>query len=705
MPYLPAGLFKTHELRSISREHVFKTLTSSGTTGQAVSRIYLDRDAARAQTSALASIMTHFLGPERLPMILVDTRAVIGDRASFSARGAGLVGMMNFGREHFYALNERMELDEAGLRAFLERFGGKPFLLFGFTFMVWQYLVQPLAGRGIDLSNGTLIHSGGWKRLTEQAVTSAGFKARLLEATGLRRSHNFYGMVEQTGSVFMECDDGWLHPPSFSDVVIRDPVTWEEQPVGRAGVVQVLSVLPTSYPGHSILTEDWGVVHAIDGAAPGQGVRGDRARAQGRAPRLQRHPRGGGVGLVKVRQLVPAPGEVELDDLLGRLAAPPRHAGFSDAVLELCATFSTLLFKDPEARRYPELQALAFWMRPAELARLRERFAGLADASTVLKPRGLVFHVPPANVDTIFVYSWLLSVLAGNHNLIRLSASATGSALLLARLLRRGAGRGAGRSLRGHGGDPVRPRRRDHAPNLGAGERPRDLGRRPDRGHHPRRSAGAPRQGAGVPRPLLDVGGEVGAVPGARSRGPRGAGRSLLQRRLLVRSDGVLVAAPHGVLWGGRDVAARRRAVLEPPGRPRPEEGVRHRDRDPTRQVRVHVPRGHRPPGVGLPDLRERAHRAHAGLDGGAAPRSVRGRATARALRADLAEIAPHLDRRDQTLSHWGFEAVELRAFVDRVNGAALDRLVPMGDALRFHRFWDGYDLLAELSRTIPVQA
>jgi phenylacetate-coenzyme A ligase PaaK-like adenylate-forming protein len=35
VPWLPVGLFKTHQLRSVPSDAVVKTLTSSGTTGQA----------------------------------------------------------------------------------------------------------------------------------------------------------------------------------------------------------------------------------------------------------------------------------------------------------------------------------------------------------------------------------------------------------------------------------------------------------------------------------------------------------------------------------------------------------------------------------------------------------------------------------------------------------------------------------------------
>ena len=55
--------------------------------------------------------MTHVLGPRRLPMILVESSGLVRDRRQFNARAAGLLGMMNFGREHFYALDENLDLD------------------------------------------------------------------------------------------------------------------------------------------------------------------------------------------------------------------------------------------------------------------------------------------------------------------------------------------------------------------------------------------------------------------------------------------------------------------------------------------------------------------------------------------------------------------------------------------------------------------
>ena len=59
-------------------------------------------------------------------------------------------------------------------------------------------------------------------------------------------------------------EEGVLHAPATGDVVIRDPATWAPAPRGEQGVVEVVSTLPESYPGHALLTEDLGRVVAVD---------------------------------------------------------------------------------------------------------------------------------------------------------------------------------------------------------------------------------------------------------------------------------------------------------------------------------------------------------------------------------------------------------------------------------------------------------
>jgi hypothetical protein len=92
-------------------------------------------------------------------------------------------------------------------------------------------------------------------------------------------------MVEQTGSVFVECEAGRLHAPLFADIIIRDASDWRELPIGHKGVVQVVSALPRSYPGHSLLTEDLGELIGEDDCPCGR--MGRTFRIFGRIPRAE----------------------------------------------------------------------------------------------------------------------------------------------------------------------------------------------------------------------------------------------------------------------------------------------------------------------------------------------------------------------------------------------------------------------------------
>jgi hypothetical protein len=69
-----------------------------------------------------------------------------------------------------------------------------------------------------------------------------------------------------------------------------------------------------------------------------------------------------------------------------------------------------------------------------------------------------------------------------------------------------------------------------------------------------------------------------------------------------------------------------------------------------------------------------------------------------------LSAIVPFVERRDQTLTHFGFDPAELESFVKELNGRGIDRLVPIGQALSFQRHWDGMDLFQELTRQIYLE-
>ena len=199
-------------------------------------------------------------------MIIIDSSSVIKDRSMFSARGAGILGFSIFGRDKVYALDENMELDIEALEFFLKKHIGKKILLFGFTFMIWQHFYKLLKENDyyIDLSKGVLIHGGGWKKLENQSVSQGKFKEEIKAVCGVEEIFDYYGMVEQTGSIYMECEFGHLHASIFSDVIIRRSIDFSVAEIGEEGIIQVLSMIPESYPGHSLLTEDKGILLGED---------------------------------------------------------------------------------------------------------------------------------------------------------------------------------------------------------------------------------------------------------------------------------------------------------------------------------------------------------------------------------------------------------------------------------------------------------
>ena len=268
LPFLPVRLFKELELRSVPKEEVVKTMTSSGTSGQAVSKIYLDRTTSSNQQKTMVKIVSDYTGSGRMPMIILDCPSVVKNRLMFSARGAGILGFSIFGAKKIYALDDDMNLNVEALKEFLEKYKGQKILLFGFTFMVWKHFYKELVRLkdevSFDLSNGILIHGGGWKKLVNEAVSPEEFHRRLKDICGLDSVHDYYGMVEQTGCIYMQCECGHLHASIFSDVIIRKPEDFSICKKGERGIIQVVSAIPESYPGHSLLTEDEGEILGED---------------------------------------------------------------------------------------------------------------------------------------------------------------------------------------------------------------------------------------------------------------------------------------------------------------------------------------------------------------------------------------------------------------------------------------------------------
>jgi len=271
-PFLPVSLFKEYSIKSIEEDDVFKIMMSSGTSAAQPSKIYLDRYTANLQSKILSRLMKHEIGSKRLPMLILDDPHLLKSRHSFTARGAAILGFGMYASEKEYALTASGDLDLDKVSSFFEKYKDKPVFLFGFTFIVWEKLVLELKrlNKLFNLPHAILLHGGGWKKMKAISVDNMTFKEQIAQYTGIQKVINYYGMVEQTGSLFFECNQGYLHCPTYSEIIIRRLPDLSPANVGETGIIQTLSVLPASYPGHSLLTDDMGTICGTDSCKCGR---------------------------------------------------------------------------------------------------------------------------------------------------------------------------------------------------------------------------------------------------------------------------------------------------------------------------------------------------------------------------------------------------------------------------------------------------
>ncbi len=410
---------------------------------------------------------------------------------------------------------------------------------------------------------------------------------------------------------------------------------------------------------------------------------------------------------MNVEQLVPRAGAVDVSGLLRGLRGASRNSvgPFDPLRIDFSDALSQAILRDPRARPLPQMVAVGFWLRRAEVQRLADRFAALEEAGAIRVPRGLAFHIPPTNVDTVFMYSLIVSFLVGNRNLVRVSPNRpTEQATLLCALLRDVLAEERFAAFADElvvvsysheaeptalvsqeadvrllwGGDesidrlqavPVRPGTHD----LTFGDRFSFAVMRPDAVLQPAQSSlhtlaeelyndayWFDQLACSSPRLLVWVGSREDVADA---------------RRVLFAELSQVIAAKGYALEPGASISKLNflyGAVID-----RPVESV-YRS-------------GNELAVIGLSDLDE-FDRTHPG-----AGLFFEARVDA------LADLVGFVDRKDQTLTAHGFTGEELAAFARSLHGRGIDRIVEFGEALQFSSLWDGYDLLAELTRTVTI--
>jgi hypothetical protein len=407
---------------------------------------------------------------------------------------------------------------------------------------------------------------------------------------------------------------------------------------------------------------------------------------------------------MQIEMLLPQQRMIALEELRGLLAGGAATEPFHPSIVDAAINLSQRIFRDAEARSHPELLALAYWMRKAEMTRLTEQFRALQLDHRVLTPRGLVFHLPPRNVDTIFVYSWLLAALTGNRNVIRLSRQRSESTNILLRLLRETLGASEapardGTTVVSYGHEPEPTEMLSSMCDtrvIWGGDQTVETIRRSPLPPHAKEITFPDRYSLSAIR--ADA---YATLPEEK--------RDYVADQFFNDSfwfDQMACSSPRLVVWCGTAAETRaasadffarvaaaveRRRYLLPAGA-----SMQKLVYACSAILNLPVEECRRFKGLTVLTLSSLAdfQRNHPG-----------GGLFFEAHLENLLELAGFLGRRDQTLTWFGFTPEELHALVRKLNGRAVDRVVPIGQALQFHRYWDGYDLLQEFCRCVYVES
>ncbi len=390
---------------------------------------------------------------------------------------------------------------------------------------------------------------------------------------------------------------------------------------------------------------------------------------------------------------------------LAAITAADNLAAYAAETRAALADFSQILLSHDYSRQHPQLMALGFFLRQAQIQNWHKDYLASNTTQQQLQPSGLVLHFPPANVEVMLVYSLALSWLLGNRNIVRVPQrqSPTQQWLLqqLCALLERHPLLGARTILLsyGHeheitqsltdlcdlrvifGGDaavkairaaslPALAREMVFPNRFSMAAINVDFWQNAD-AHTQQKTAADfyndcywfDQRGCASPRLLLWVGADATA-------------QKAHQQFLLLLDN--TAKAHHWQLDAGsatqKSVALFLQTLaLQPHAIERPSPRLTS---------------------FWLADLSSLPQIRQADLAYGC---------IAALSTTALTDIAPYATRRDQTLALAGFSSADISALATTLNGRGFDRLVPLGQALNFSPLWDGHNLLTDFGRWIAL--
>ncbi|UCE38201.1 MAG: acyl-protein synthetase [Thermoplasmata archaeon] len=277
VPPLPIQMFKYFDLATCPKDQIVKILKSSGTTTNLPSKVPLNKNTTLNQVKALNSILSDYIGKKRRIFLVIDHEGINDPTLELSARTAGVRGLSIYSKKIHYLLKEengKLILNLPVINELLDGYEDEEVYVFGFTYIIWSTFYEQIIKKNIrfKFKDVKIFHSGGWKKLVEQQVSKEFFSKEIAKifGTDMKNVYDFYGMAEQNGIIFVDCEYANKHIPNFSQVIVRDIQTLKPCKINEPGIIEVMSILSDSYYSQAILTEDIGYLIGIDDCACGR---------------------------------------------------------------------------------------------------------------------------------------------------------------------------------------------------------------------------------------------------------------------------------------------------------------------------------------------------------------------------------------------------------------------------------------------------
>lgn len=136
-----------------------------------------------------------------------------------------------------------------------------PTRVIGFPSYLWFGLKRmEELGLRVKLPKGSrIILAGGWKQHSDQEVDKGTLYALVEKTLGVPEENinELFGAVEHP-VFYNTCKRHHFHIPAYGRIIIRDPDTLEPLPMGRVGLINLISPLMCATPTLSVMTDDLG---------------------------------------------------------------------------------------------------------------------------------------------------------------------------------------------------------------------------------------------------------------------------------------------------------------------------------------------------------------------------------------------------------------------------------------------------------------